>query len=175
MKFIKTLLPILGIGCLLIYGSSCQSINSQDKTPPTQISEKFVSVEAFKKMTSEEQWKVISPVRRNYLRDLHFNKKMALPPFIKKLVEQYPEMEEAPVSQDERTDAEKMAAQKQKIEQLKQRKKEAEQHKKQLNSEVDQLMHMTPEEQWATFSETRKTYMREHPSHYPDFKAFLNK
>ena len=103
--------------------------------------------EKFKSMSIEERWTLLSPQRRNYLRE---NPDQY--PYFKEMIAHYPDMEEV--------------------------------------SEADQAMHQqgpqeaafvenmaikpqTPAEWWVTFSETRKTYMRQNPDLYPDFKTII--
>ena len=154
--------PILTLLCLLgVCWSACNTTKDQVPTTPhtatvvgktseqssrTQIDYESYR-EKFQAMSVEERWNILSPQRRNYLRE---NPDQY--PYFKSMIARYPDMEEVseaaqPIHQQgpqETAFMESMA-----------------------------LKPQTHAEWWATFSETRKTYMRQHPDQYPDFKAII--
>ncbi len=108
-----------------------------------------LSYDQIKDLPTEEQWKHLSPKRRNYLRqhpDLY--------PKFKSLIAANPTMEEVSNPPSLPNNINQSSTR---------------------NADPSYVPpeQRTPAQWWATFSEKRKAYMREHADEYPDFKEFL--
>lgn len=107
---------------------------------------KDVDYEDFKNMSLEERWRSFSPERRNSLRE-----NPDLYPYYKPFIAAEPNMEpEGTITHDNNT----------------------------LPYTIDSDSPGKPkttEEWWNSFSEERKTFMRQNPESYPDFVPFFDK
>lgn len=158
MPKIKKHLDVLFLFLLLCSITACNV--AKDKTDTTNNTQtatgnelkvagtqsgKQVDYEDFKNMSLEERWRSFSPERRNYLRQ-----NPDLYPYYKPFITAEPNME--PESTITHTS----------------------QQLPNIDTETPETP-KTPEEWWKTFSEDRKTYMRQHPEYYPEFVPFFDK
>ncbi len=123
-----------------------QATPSTEQSTPNQM----LSYDQIKNLSTEEQWKHLSPKRRNYLRE-----NPDLYPKFKEMIAANPTMEE--VQQTPRVPNNT--------------------NQQTTNAKESPLAipssERTPEQWWAIFSERRKAYMRKHPEKYPEYEKFL--